>query len=167
MKDAALYAVSNSSKQPVCWAVPSSLTTVSSIQSRGEYHRTKSPRTQPGLAALNASMSDKRQALCIRALSWVPSADVPSLHQININHRWVPSTDVPRLQQTNINHTGNVYKQRLQLAIKQNIKQFKRLCPCVNHISRTNTAIMLNIRAVERLIFLIALIARLIILIAR
>lgn len=51
----------------------------SSIQSLGEYHLTKSSIVQPGLAALKDSMSDTRQALCILALSWAPSDDVPSL----------------------------------------------------------------------------------------
>ena len=59
-----------------------SSTISSSIQSRGEYHRTKSPRVHPGLAALNASMSDSRHALCMRARRCAPSDDVPSLQQL-------------------------------------------------------------------------------------
>lgn len=53
----------------------------SSTQSLGEYHLTKSSIVQPGLAALKDSMSDTRQALCILALSWAPSEDVPNLQQ--------------------------------------------------------------------------------------
>lgn len=57
----------------------------SSTQSRGEYHLTKSSIVQLGLAALKDSMSDTRQALCIRARSWAPSDDVPSLQMQQSN----------------------------------------------------------------------------------
>lgn len=63
----------------------------SSIQSLGEYHLTKSSIVQPGLAALKDSMSDTRQALCILALSWAPSDDVPSLQwNERLFTTWVP-----------------------------------------------------------------------------
>ena len=56
-----------------------------SIQSLGEYQRTKSANTEPGLAALNDSISDNNEALCMRALRLEPSADVPNLnYQINL-----------------------------------------------------------------------------------
>ena len=50
----------------------------SGIQSRGECQRTKSSSSAPGLAALNADMSDDSRSPCSRALAVWPEGDDPA-----------------------------------------------------------------------------------------
>ena len=56
----------------------SSASVSSSIQSRGECHRTKSARHDPGFAALNADMSETSWSLCRRTRTKRPSGVSPS-----------------------------------------------------------------------------------------
>lgn len=66
----------------------------STIQSLGECHRTKSSKTDPGLAALKDAISDSRTWACIlEALSLPPGA---SCRAVNVEHWWARVSAVYR-----------------------------------------------------------------------